>query len=98
MTTPQTDCPIVNSWFTNKETYLAWRAAWKKAYAQLAEEIREHKRDMRDKDPMVRAGGQWRRHAARKKAAYMIEVRKNSKIEAQRQYLAAKALSTPAAA
>ena len=65
----------------------------KKAYANLSEDIRGFKKDMRDKDHGVRASGQWQREAARKRAAAMIEVRKQSKVEAQRQYLTAKSLN-----
>jgi hypothetical protein len=67
--------------FTNKETYLAWRTKWRAKYAKLSETIRECKRDRN------RSG----REFYRRQACGMMEVRKASKVEAQRQYLAAKA-------
>lgn len=73
--------------FTNKETYLAWRAEWRAEYADLSQTIRQCRID-RD-----RSGREFYRTRARE----MMEVRKESKIEAQRQYLAAKAAREQAA-
>lgn len=73
--------------FTNKETYLAWRAEWRAKYADLSQTIRQCRIDH------DRSGREFYRVRARE----MMEVRKESKIEAQRQYLAAKAAAAQAA-
>jgi hypothetical protein len=67
--------------FTSKETYLAWRAEWRAKYAELSKTIRQCRIDH------DRSGREFYRTRARE----MMEVRKESKVEAQRQYLAAKA-------
>jgi len=66
--------------FTSKETYLAWRAEWRAKYADLSQTIRQCRIDH------DRSGREFYRTRARE----MMEVRKESKVEAQRQYLAAK--------
>lgn len=99
MTIPKTDCPIVNKGFTNKETYIAWRTAWKALYAQITKDIQQLKRDRRDGGPETRATAQWELALRyRPKARELLELRKQSKEEAQRQYLAAKATPAQAAA
>lgn len=72
--------------FTNKETYLAWRTEWRAQYAELTQTIRQCRIDH------DRSGREFYRVQARK----MMEVRSESKVEAQRQYLAAKAALEPA--
>jgi len=79
-----------NKWFTNKAEYLAWRTEWRAQYAELSENIREQKLSRKDKDALIRASAQcfcWR---YRQEATALLELRKKSKVEAQRQYLAAK--------
>ena len=90
--TSKTYIPAIDQWFVNKEQYLTWRAAWKEAYAKLSAEIRAHKKDRGDKelDCSARAYAQGCAAIKRKKAAFLLEVRKESKLEAQRQYQAAK--------
>lgn len=73
--------------FTNKETYLAWRAKWRAEYAKLSETIHMCKQRQNHSS----------REFYRKQAREMLEVRKASKLEAQRQYLAAKAAQELAA-
>ena len=82
--------------FNTKQEYLAWRTQWKTNYAALSETIREHKRNMKDKDPDVRSMAQCHRWVCRVKAARMLEERKASKVQAQQQYLAAKAAQAAA--
>jgi hypothetical protein len=82
---------IISKWFANKDEYLAWRAAWRAEYQALSESIREYKRDRKDRDPAIRASAQYSCWAYRKEATALLETRKRSKLEAQRQYLAAKA-------
>lgn len=81
----------LNKWFNNKEEYLAWRAEWRAQYAQLTQDIREHKLQRKDRDPATRSSAQYYCWSCRKEATALLELRKKSKIEAQRQYLAAKA-------
>lgn len=96
--TPKTQIPAIDKWFVNKDSYLAWRTAWKEAYARLSAEIKEHKKDRKsDPDPIVRSFAQGSAAIKRKRAAYLLEVRKESKLEAQRQYQAAKAKTAVAA-
>jgi hypothetical protein len=98
MTIPKTDCPIVNKGFTTKETYLAWRAAWKALYAGLTVDIQQLKRDRKEGGPETRSSAQWQLALRyRPKARGLLELRKQSKEEAQRQYLAAKAPTQAAA-
>lgn len=85
----------LEKWFTNKAEYLEWRAAWRAHYALMAEEIRECKQLRKTApDPEDRGHAQYRRQQLRAEAAGLMEIRKNSKLEAQRQYLAAKAAAT----
>ena len=65
--------------FTNKEEYLAYRTQWKADYNKLSQEIRNYKRT-------------WKHQELKAKATAMLQQLKFAKIEAQRQYLAAKAL------
>jgi len=86
----------LNKWFTNKEEYLAWRAEWRAQYAQLTQDIREYKLLRKDRDPASRSHAKYRCWACRKEATALLELRKKSKIEAQRQYLATKAAAVTA--
>jgi len=67
----------MNTKFTNKEEYLAYRSAWKVKYAKLSNEIREWKNT-------------YRHNELKTIATAMLEERKWSKIEANRQYLEAR--------
>lgn len=89
--------PIIEKWFTNKAEYLAWREAWRKQYALLSENIREEKRERKNPDPAVRGCAQCTCWSLRQKATKLLVLRKNSKEEAQRQYLATKAMAASAA-
>jgi hypothetical protein len=77
--------------FTNKETYLAYRSEWKANYKNLSQEIRTLKADIRETQQAKGYAGsmQYRLLKLRDEATAMIEERKASKVEAQRQYLAA---------
>lgn len=86
----------LNKWFTNKEEYLAWRAEWRAQYAQLTQDIREHKLLRKDRDPATRSRAQYYCWSGRKEATALLELRKKSKVEAQRQYLATKAAAVTA--
>ena len=78
--------------FNNKETYLDYRSNWKAEYNTLSNEIRELKKQTRESCHHIT----WSEYLALKrlkdKATAMLEERKASKIEAQRQYLASKEL------
>jgi len=90
--------PIIEKWFTNKTEYLAWREAWRQHYALLSEHIREEKSARKDKDPAIRASAQCSCWMLRQEATELLAIRKRSKEEAQRQYLAAKAATAASAA
>ena len=77
--------------FTNKETYLAYRSEWKAEYKSLAKEIRTLKADINETQRAKGYAG-YMQYALLKKratATAMLEERKASKVEAQRQYLIA---------
>lgn len=78
--------------FTDKPTYLAWRTAWKENYRELAAEIREYKATRKSTDAGLRSQAQYQCWRLRQEAAEMLEQRKQSKIEAQRQYIASRCL------
>lgn len=87
-----TTTEILNKWFTNKEEYLVWRAAWRENYKALSQQIRETKQERHTtKDAHTRAWSSYQCYCLRLKAKAQMEIRENSKVEAQRQYLAAKA-------
>ena len=84
--------------FTNRETYLAWRANWRAVYKAQSEEIRENKQNLRDlsksgpKQDNERASRLQRvLHFDRRDAARMMEILEEAKAlskasrEAQRQ-------------
>lgn len=65
--------------FTGKDGYLAWRAEWRKVYADLSKEIRDLKKNKSY-------------HVGQSRLAHNLCLRRKwSKEEAQRQYLEAKA-------
>ena len=64
--------------FNSKETYLAYRSEWKANYKSLSQTIRDNKHT-------------WTHYRLKKQATAMLEELKEAKMEAQRQYLAAKA-------
>ena len=76
--------------FTNKETYMAYRSNWKATYKNLSQEIRTLKADISETQRAKGYAGsmQYRLLKLRNEATAMIEERKASKVEAQRQYLA----------
>lgn len=80
-----------NTSFNSKETYLAYRSEWKAEYTQLSKEIRALKAEIRQPDRKI----SWEEARDLRKlkdtATAMIEERKASKVEAQRQYLESKA-------
>lgn len=77
--------------FNNKETYLAYRSEWKAAYTQLSKEIRALKAEIRQPNCNVTWVDARRLKEYKDTATAMIEERKASKVESQRQYLEAKA-------
>ena len=83
--------PIIEKWFTNKDQYLTWREAWRTHYLLLTEQIRQEKRDRKNPDPALRSMAQWHCVSLRQEATTLLTLRRNSKVEAQRQYLALKA-------
>jgi hypothetical protein len=82
-----------NPQFKTKEEYLAYRSAWKAEYKQLSYEIRETKKDIRElmRNREYAGGLQSSLIRQRAEATAMLEELKLAKVEAQRQYLAAKA-------
>jgi hypothetical protein len=87
---PKTHNPVIDKWFNGREEYVNWRIAWKEAYAKLSAEIKAHKKERTDANPAVRCIGQGYAALKRVSAKHYMEVRKESKIDAQRQYLANK--------
>jgi hypothetical protein len=78
--------PVVNKGFTDKESYLTWRTAWRAHYAELTKAIRKHKAARKLPDAEARELAQCWCAVYRKEAAALLAQRKQSKIEAQRQY------------
>jgi len=77
--------------FNSKDSYLAWRGQWKAEYRGLSQSIRQVKIAIREK---MRArewagGEQWKLSQLRAEATARLELLKEAKAEAQRQYLAA---------
>lgn len=68
--------------FTNRETYIAWRAKWRATYKALSEEIRQGKQALRDayraNDPKAPAL-QRELNFNRSLANRMMETRKEAK-------------------
>lgn len=64
--------------FTGKDGYLAWRAEWRRVYAELSQQIRTLRKNKAY-------------HVGESRMAHKLCLRRKwSKEEAQRQYLAAK--------
>lgn len=76
--------------FTNKETYLAYRSNWKSEYNELSKQIRVLKAETRESGHQITCSEFYELYKLKQKATAMLEERKASKVEAQRQYLAAK--------
>ena len=78
--------------FTNKEEYLQYRKEWKAKYKILSYEIRETKKDIREvmRNREYAGGLQSSLIRQRAEATAMLEELKESKQEAQRQYLASR--------
>jgi hypothetical protein len=76
--------------FTNKETYLAYRSNWKSEYNELSKQIRALRTETRESGHQITSSEFYELYKLREKATAMLEERKASKVEAQRQYLAAK--------
>lgn len=83
-----TNTELLKAGFTDKPTYLAWRAAWKETYAELTLDIRHHKDNRKDESAITRASAQYQCWRLRRQATQMLAQRKQSKITAQEQYLA----------
>jgi hypothetical protein len=76
--------------FTNKETYLEYRSNWKSEYNTLSKQIRVLKATVRESGHQITWTEFRELYQLKAKATAMLEERKESKVEAQRQYLAAK--------
>jgi hypothetical protein len=72
--------------FTNKETYLAYRSEWKANYKALTQGIRNLKAEMRESGHQITWTEFSQLSKLKAKATAMLEERKESKVEAQRQY------------
>lgn len=87
--------------FTNRETYIAWRANWRSAYRELSTEIREGRRALSNafkaNDYAKAANLQRELLANRALANRMMELRKEAKELAAEQYLKSKQLQSEAA-
>jgi len=77
--------------FNNKETYLVYRSEWKANYTQLTKEIRALKAEIRQPNCNITWVDARSLRDYKATATAMIEERKASKVESQRQYLEAKA-------
>jgi len=78
--------------FTNKNEYLAWRQQWKAEYKNLSKQIRLLKISINEgqRNRLYVGGLQNELRDLRAEATQMLELRKQSKVVAQQQYLAAK--------
>jgi hypothetical protein len=81
--------------FSDRTSYLSWASAWKEEYATHSRSIIALKRDFKDAQRNSAPSKiEALRHALQKAKGHangLIAVRHQSKIEAQRQYLANKA-------
>jgi hypothetical protein len=82
----------MNITFTNKETYIAWRAEWRADYAELTTKIRSLRREMNEafRDNRPAANAQFQLRMARYKANEMMELRAEAKTRAAEQYAASR--------
>lgn len=85
-----TNTDILKAGFTDRASYLTWRTAWKENYRQLTQDIRDAKKERKNPDASCRASAQYSCWRLRAQATAMLEQRKASKIEAQKQYLASR--------
>lgn len=97
--------------FTNKQEYLAYRSNWKSEYAKLSQDIRNAKfcqwycslgekrttPELTARYEEIKGYTHWSIPSLKHQARTMLEERKASKVEAQRQYLAAKQAMAAAA-
>ena len=96
--------------FATKSEYLTWRSEWRAHYKTLTTEIRQWKAKRKGKPKFImpsahasycnieQAHAQYQCWILRIKAREMLEKRKESKLLAQRLYLAAKSTPIPASA
>lgn len=83
-----------NAKFNTKEEYLAYRSEWRAEYKQLSQNIRALKAETRKSCHNITWEEALKLWKLKKKATEMLTERKESKIESQRQYLAAHAVET----
>jgi hypothetical protein len=88
-----TTIDIYNLSFTNRATYLLWRAAWRRAYADLSVTIRNNKHDRNALFQTGESAAVMQKILRRQRAAAseLLELRLTSKTTAQAQYQAARA-------
>jgi hypothetical protein len=88
--------------FTNRETYIAWRAEWRAQYKNLSAQIRTKKVELKTAFQANNYDAAYKLQRQipmlRDMATSMLETRKESKELAAAQYLAAKAAKTEASA
>ncbi len=72
--------------FTNRKTYLEYRADWKARYKELSEEIRETRAAIKTSDQDRASVLQAEKAMLRRKANRMMLELTEAKLEAQRQY------------
>ena len=84
--------------FTDRATYLAYRAQWKANYVALSQEIRSVKRYIREQYAAGRIppNEQSERHFLAKQATAMLEDLKEAKLEAARQWAASREVANAA--
>lgn len=74
--------------FTTRETYLHWRADWRRSYAELSQQIRDNKhalkKDQRENAGYDQARFQARRQILRDEATSMLHHRHEAKAAAGR--------------
>jgi len=79
--------------FTTREQYVAWRAQWRKEYAELSSRIRKENLALKDAFRGKGTASTWTiRHnlvVLRSTARAMLEMRAASKVRAQEQHKAA---------
>lgn len=86
-----------NTQFTNKDEYLTYCANWKIQYKQLSKQIRDMKKAVRASYHQITWSEFSELAKMKARATAMIEERIESKVEAQRQYLAAHSMEMVAA-
>lgn len=79
--------------FDSKETYLEFRAQWKKEYAELSASIRDTKKQIRETMKANEYAGSLQAYLRQERdnARRLLAMRAASKVEANRQYQAQKA-------